>query len=96
MRYLEAVVDTTRVSDSDQRFGVADFHQCRRVNVLLFVQHRDGLPQPFGVFSIIKLAWVIGLPQVDLNLRQIVPLPHGVHSERVTEAAAWGPLLAAP
>lgn len=87
MQYLEAVIDTTRVSDIYQGFGVADFHQCRRMNVLVFFQHRDSLPQPFSFFSIIKLTWVIGLPQVNLHLHQIIPLPHGVHAERVTEAA---------
>lgn len=96
MQYLEAVIDPMRISDIYQRFGVADFHQCRRMNVLVFFQHRVSLPQSFDLFFIIKLAWVIGLPQVDLHLCQSVPLPHVVHGARVTEAAGWNPPLAAP
>lgn len=76
---LEAVIDSTGVSGVNQGFGVADFHQGRRVNVLLLVRGGRGPPQHLGLLPVIKPVQVTGAPQVQLHFLQVFSPHHGAH-----------------
>lgn len=95
LKYLEAVVDTSRVSDVNQRFGITNFHQRSRVNVVFFLQSGRGSPQRLRFLPIVIFLGVTGVSQVNFYFVWIVCFHHCVHPNmwrnQRAERAEWRP-----
>lgn len=79
MQYLQTVVDSSGVSGRNQRLRVTDFHQGRRVDVVVVVHRGLGPPQCLRFLPIVKSFRLTVIAQINLYLRHRVPCPPAVH-----------------